>query len=154
MQNIMINELFGDDIEKAISLAWSVFCEFEAPDYSDEGIEEFKKSIHDLKYLSQLRIFGAFIDGDQVGVIATCSGGNHIALFFVDGKYQRNGIGKMLFMEVVRRCNSDRMTVNSSPFAVPVYHKLGFRDTDCEQVVSGVRFTPMEFMIEDNRQRN
>lgn len=147
MKNVRINELFGDEIENALSLVWRVFCEFEAPDYSDEGIEEFKKSIHDEKYLSQLRIFGAFIGENPVGVIATRNGGNHIALFFVDGRYQRNGIGKMLFQEVVRQCKSDRITVNSSPFAVPIYHKLGFCDIDCEQVVSGIRFTPMELFL-------
>ena len=36
------------------------------------------------------------------------------------------------------------MTVNSSPYAVPVYHKLGFKDTGSEQMVNGLRFTPME----------
>jgi len=36
------------------------------------------------------------------------------------------------------------MTVNSSPYAVPIYHKLGFKDTGSEQVVNGLRFTPME----------
>lgn len=151
MQDVKINELFDEDIETVLSLVWSVFCEFEAPDYSNEGVEEFKKSIHDEKYLSELRIFGAFMGENPVGVIATRNGGNHIALFFVDGRYQRNGIGKMLFNEVVRQCKSDRITVNSSPFAVPIYHKLGFRDTDCEQVVSGIRFTPMELRLQVNK---
>ena len=36
-------------------------------------------------------------------------------------------------------------TVNSSPYAVPVYHKLGFIDMDSEQLSDGIRFTPMKF---------
>ena len=40
------------------------------------------------------------------------------------------------------------MTVNSSPYAVPIYHKLGFKDTGSEQVVNGLRFTPMELNTE------
>ncbi|MCQ4640814.1 GNAT family N-acetyltransferase [Blautia coccoides] len=36
-------------------------------------------------------------------------------------------------------------TVNSSPYAVPVYHKFGFVDTDCEQLTDGMRYTPMKF---------
>lgn len=36
-------------------------------------------------------------------------------------------------------------TVNSSPYAVPVYHKLGFIDMDSEQLADGMRFTPMKF---------
>ncbi|WP_460645598.1 GNAT family N-acetyltransferase [Lacrimispora brassicae] len=37
------------------------------------------------------------------------------------------------------------MTVNSSPYAVEIYHKLGFVDTDTEQLVNGIRFIPMEY---------
>lgn len=67
--------------EIALSLVWSVFMEYEAPDYSKEGVEEFRKSIH-----------------------------------------------------VIRKdCHSGKMTVNSSPYAVLSYHKLGFVDVDKEQ---------------------
>ena len=58
-----------------------------------------------------------------------------------------NGIGKALFNAVKNECPSDKITVNSSPYAVPIYHKLGFTDTDTEQVVNGLRFTPMECKI-------
>jgi len=44
-----------------------------------------------------LRTYGAFQNERLVGVIATRSSGGHIALFFVDGTYQRQGIGKALF---------------------------------------------------------
>ena len=37
------------------------------------------------------------------------------------------------------------ITVNSSPYAVPVYHKLGFVDTDVEQISDGMRYTPMKY---------
>lgn len=30
-------------------------------------------------------------------------------------------------------------------YAVPIYHKLGFCDTDKEQTVDGLRFTPMMY---------
>ena len=33
--------------------------------------------------------------------------------------------------------------VNSSPYAVDVYHKLGFTDTDKEQMTNGIIYTPM-----------
>ena len=46
------------------------------------------------------------------------------------------------------------MTVNSSPYAVPIYHKLGFYDVDSEQVVKGVRFTPMEFEMQGNQTKD
>ena len=137
MLNVSIKRL--DETQSALQLAWEVFQEFESPDYTQEGINEFYKTIHDENYISMLTMYGAFLNGELVGVIATRNNGRHIALFFVDGKYHRQGIGKQLF-EAVR---TDKMTVNSSPYAVGIYRKLGFKAVDEEQSVNGLRFTPM-----------
>lgn len=138
-----IREIRQEEVEKVLSLVWKVFQEYEAPDYTKEGVEEFYKSIHDENYLSKLCWYGAFVQEELVGIIATRNEGTHIALFFVEGKYHRQGIGKRLCQTVQSVNNSNKMTVNSSPYAVPIYHKLGFKDTDTEQVVNGLRFTPM-----------
>lgn len=148
--NFFIREIREEEIAKALFLVWQVFQEYEAPDYTKEGVREFYKSIHDESYLSKLDLYGAFVGEKLVGIIATRNAGTHIALFFVDGKYHRQGIGKHLFQTVQNKCCSDKMTVNSSPYAVPVYHKLGFTDTNAEQTVNGLRFTPMEL---DNKTR-
>jgi len=144
--NIVIKEIKQEEMENALSLVWKVFQEYEAPDYTKEGVEEFYRSIHDENYLSLLTIYGAFIKEELVGVIATRSEGTHIALFFVESKYQRQNIGKQLFQMVKTKCPSDRMTVYSSPYAVKIYHRLGFQDTNTEQVDKGLRFTPMELL--------
>ena len=94
-----------------------------------------------------LRVFGAFEGDNLLGVIATRNKGTHIALFFVDGRYHRQGTGKKLFKTVLKNNPCDKMTVNSSPYAIPVYHKLGFCDTDKEQVINGLRFTAMELKL-------
>lgn len=140
MFNLSIKELRREEITLALNLVWKVFLEYEAPDYTQEGIDEFYKSIHDERYLSMLSVYGAFSGEELVGVIATRNSGKHIALFFVDGRYHRQGIGKQLFQTV----QTDKMTVNSSPFALPVYKKLGFEVVAAEQAVNGLRFTPME----------
>ncbi|MGN0691101.1 MAG: GNAT family N-acetyltransferase [Oscillospiraceae bacterium] len=147
MESIDIKELDKENIPEALELVWKVFGEYEAPVYTEEGIKEFYSSIHDDKYLSQLRMYGAFDGAKLVGVIAVRGGGTHIALFFVDGKYHRRGIGKALFQTVLKRCAAERMTVNASPYAVPVYRRLGFSETDTEQTVCGLRFTPMALQL-------
>lgn len=140
MLNLSIKRLDKEETENALNLVWEVFLEYEAPDYTQEGIDAFYKSIHDENYLSMLSVYGAFSNEKLVGVIATRNNGKHIALFFVDGKYHRQGIGKQLFQTV----RTDKMTVNSSPYAVAVYRKLGFEAVNTEQVITGLRFTPME----------
>lgn len=143
--NIFVRALEQGERAKALCLAWQVFQEYEAPDYTKEGVEEFYKSIHDENCLSGLCLYGASAQEELVGVIATRNGGSHIALFFVDGKYHGQGIGTRLFQTAWEKCAFGKMTVNSSPYAVSIYHKLGFHVTDMEQVVNGLRFTPMEF---------
>ncbi len=129
---------------QAQALVWKVFKEYEAPDYTKTGVEEFYRSIHDADYLAGLRMFGAYAGERLVGVIATRSEGTHIALFFVDGAYHRRGVGRRLFQTVSGACRADKMTVHSSPYAVTVYHKFGFRAVGKERTVNGLRFTPME----------
>ena len=145
--DIYIRELDKSEYGSALDLVWKVFLEYEAPDYSEQGTEEFRKSINDAGYLAMLRCYGAFIGGELIGVIATRNNANHIALFFVDGKYHRQGIGRKLFEAAANDNISGEMTVNSSPYAVPVYHRLGFRDTEKEQITNGIRYTPMKVTL-------
>jgi len=145
--NYQIRKISQDETDEALCLVWTVFQEYEAPDYTKQGVDEFYKSIHDESYLSNLSMYGAFIQKKIIGVIATRSEGTHIALFFVDGKFQKQGVGKQLFQVASIANKSNYMTVNSSPYAVPIYRKLGFKDTDTEQVINGLRFTPMKLCV-------
>lgn len=61
-----------------------------------------------------------------------------IKVFFVDGEYHRQGIGRKLF-ETVLRNSSNELTVNSSPYAKEIYHHLGFIDTNTEQVYLSIK---------------
>lgn len=140
-----IRKLYENEIDLALDLTWSVFKQFEAPDYSKEGIKEFYNSIHNEEWLAMLELFGAFKKNELIGVIATRNGGSHIALFFVRGDYHKQGIGRRLFERVLQENQVDILTVNSSPFAVLVYQKLGFEDTAPEQVTNGIRYTPMVY---------
>lgn len=49
-----IREIPKEETEEALSLVWRVFQEYEAPDYAEQGIDEFYKSIHEEGYLSRL----------------------------------------------------------------------------------------------------
>lgn len=134
------------DIRKnALSLIEKTFMQYEAPDYSIEGVNAFMKILADKDFIDGLEILGAYIDSKLVGVIATKNNGNHISLFFVDGNYHKQGIGKALIKRAFENSSKDKITVNSSPYAVAVYEHLGFV-ADCkEQLTDGIRYTPMTF---------
>jgi predicted GNAT family N-acyltransferase len=73
--------------------------------------------------------------------------GDHISLLFVDRRCE--GIGKTLVAMAVDEClrikpELKSITVNSSPFAVPAYEKMGFRAVGPFREVNGIIFIPME----------
>ena len=142
-----IRRLEKEEYGTALDLAWKVFGQFEAPDYSEQGTQAFYASIHDGDYISQLRIYGAFDGAALIGLLATRSGGAHIALFFVDGAYHRRGVGRQLFFRAAGDCAAAEMTVNSSPYALEAYRRLGFNETDTERVEDGIRYTSMLCVI-------
>ncbi len=136
----------ANDRERALVLVLSVFIQYEAPDYSEQGIQTFKDFIHNKESIDMLEFYGAYNNNEIVGVIATRNNGNHIALFFVDGKYHRQGVGRKLFETVAQKSTGEKITANSSPYAVKVYKKLGFVPDSDEQVAEGMRFTPMTYI--------
>lgn len=149
---MIIRELKCDELDVALELSWKVFKEYEAPDYSKQGVDEFYNILHDVDFIESLKVYGAFEQGKMIGTLAMRCEGNHIALFFVEGEFHRKGIGRKLFQKACEDNCTGKITVNSSPYAVEVYHHLGFVDTDTEQNVSGIRFTPMECII--NKESN
>ncbi|MEL7654816.1 MAG: GNAT family N-acetyltransferase [Bacillota bacterium] len=140
-----IMEISKVEMPEAMGLVWEVFREFEAPDYAADGIRTFKEFIDCQAYHTTIKMFGAFENGTLLGVIATRNEGSHITLFFVRKEHHRQGVGRKLFEHIVSRFNNSSITVNSSPYAAEVYHKLGFIDLDTEQLTNGLRYIPMQY---------
>lgn len=92
----MIKALSREELEKALPLVWDVFCEYEAINYTESGKQAFRDAIHSEDYLNMLSAYGAIENNTLVGIIATRNEESHIALFFVDGKYQNRGIGRSM----------------------------------------------------------
>ena len=141
-------EKIENDLGDALDLVWKVFLKYEAPFCTKEGIETFHKFISDIDKMKTLTFYGMYDNEKIIGVIATRNNGNHITLFFVDGNYHKKGIGTKLFEKVIENSTSRVITVNSSVYAVEVYHKLGFVDIDTEKIENGIRFTPMKIILE------
>lgn len=144
-----VRRLSPEEIPAALELCWQVFLQFEAPEYPPEGVAAFRASLDDRERTRQLKFYGAF-DGEKlVGVLAMRLP-QHIGGFFVAAAYHRRGIGRHLFEAMRRDYQTQIFTVNSSPYAVEVYRRLGFVPTDTEQLTDGLRYTPMRFEQDGN----
>ena len=145
-----------EDLKETLNLVRRVFDIFEAPYYSQEGIDSFYKFIDMNNILEQyingsLYFYGCFVNNVIVGMVAVRNF-THIALLFVDNFYHKQGIATSLFNDVIKLCKEKdsslkTITVNSSPYAVGFYHKLGFVDVSSEQELDGITFTPMKLEI-------
>ena len=134
-----------------------VFNEFEAPEYPQEGVEEFLRYIKPnlLRKRAESDHFTLVALAEEliVGMIEIREL-RHISLMFVRKAYHRQGIAKNLFQRALERClqlNPDltEMTVNSAPCAVPIYERFGFIAQSEEMVSNGIRFIPMKKILSE-----
>lgn len=121
---MQIKRIDDTQISNAIDLIWTTFIQFEAPDYSEEGIQSFRDFIENKEIIKTLEFWGAYDDKELKGVIAAKEERKHICCFFVKAQYHRQGIGRMLWEYLLKNSPSEIITVNSSPHAIPVYHKI------------------------------
>jgi hypothetical protein len=155
IERIQIRPVRSDEYQEVSDLVLEVFDLDVAPLYIAEGIEVF----HSYAGAEAMRkrvgtghtILVAELEGKLVGA-AEVRDFNHLSLLFVDRQSQRNGIGRMLLLEVLRMCRAHNpghnvMTVNSSPNAVEAYERLGFLTTSALQRKDGIDFIPMVIEI-------
>lgn len=150
-----VRSAYRNEWQDAMALAWKTFLRFEADVYSPEGVRNFENFISD-STLYRMFVMGTYqlfvaLDHNKIVGMITLRDSTHISLLFVDEAYHRHGIGRALIKYLtdylVAEVGADRVTVNSSPYGVAFYHKLGFRDIRPEVVRDGIIFTPMEFIL-------
>ena len=149
----MIKEVDKKDLKQALNLVNEVFSEFVAVDYSEQGNKTFEDYLK-IKYeemssdieTGHKKLWAYYQNDEIIGVIATRDI-SHIALMFVDKRYHRKGIAWQLLDHVLAEIKVyteiKQMTVNSSPYAVKVYEKLGFVKTDEQKEKDGIIYIPM-----------
>lgn len=153
-------EIIAYDLNEASNLVWTVFSEYVAPGYSQEGIETFRKFIQPDELEKSLEsgnyfMFGCYNGVKLVGVVAMrdlC----HVSLLFVDKSYQGQGIAKELVLNAISRCIQEKLDISkisvySSPYAVEIYKKLGFEVAGEHTTQNGITYIPMKMNISANK---
>jgi GNAT superfamily N-acetyltransferase len=135
---------------EASGLVIRVMSDFIVHDYLEEGRWAFLKCMQSNKALrsSGMDHFVLIAEMDEkiVGTIEMRES-NHIALFCVERKYRRRGIGRKLLERALDLCEKynpelAQVSVNSLPGSVHIYEKLGFRVEK-----GGISCTHMSLML-------
>lgn len=146
---------YGTEWDSIMDLAWRTFLKFEAPEYSEEGIKNFRDFVTDETLFTMFKngyyqVFVAVKASKIVGMISLRNT-NHISLLFVDEECHRQGIGRGLISTLkeymYREMGQITVTVNAAPYAEGFYHKVGFRDIGEKRITDGIIYTPMELII-------
>lgn len=144
----------GDEVP-VYELIRCVFGEFVGNGYSQEGIDEFFRSVS-CESLARRPMENHFIlvatHGDKIVGMIDIRDYERVSLFFVDGDYHGKGIGGTLLNRALANCRTNapdvsHVDVDSSPFAVSIYEKLGFLRTGTLQTHNGIQFVPMVKML-------
>lgn len=146
----------GEEIEVCNLVARS-FNEFIAPDFPEQGVEEFFLYSNPLSLKRRLEknyfSMVAECDGRILGMIEI-KGENHISMLYVDKDFHHNGIASYLVKKALEEISENNrnpkdITVNSSRYAVPFYESLGFIQYEDEKSVYGVIHTPMLLSVDN-----
>ncbi len=156
MDPIVYRPMEPADADAVSRLILDSFGEFIAGEYSDEGRAEFARFVQPEAIVDRSRsnhfVLVALAGQRPAGVIELRDN-DHVSLLFVDSRFQRHGVARELLMRALSvarpaKPGLDRVTVNSSRFGVPIYEKLGFRQTGPERTVNGIVFIPMAHQLD------
>ena len=137
---------------ESISILINSVAHYFTLDPSGKGAEFFLESITPeaiRSYISDPSYYYlvAFQDEELAGV-AALKEGTHLFHLFVAPPFQKKGLSRQLWDAIQdgAKLDNSKFTVNSTPYAVPVYEKLGFNVTGPRTEMNGIAFVPMEKM--------
>ncbi|MCU7806487.1 MAG: GNAT family N-acetyltransferase [Candidatus Thiodiazotropha sp. (ex Semelilucina semeliformis)] len=152
MEPIVYQEMAAGEETAVCNLVADVFNEYVAPDYDQEGIDEFFR-FADPDAMKERMLGGGFVlvakrTGKLVGMLEFFPP-DCVAMLFVTVHHQ--GIAKGLLARAIRKAQVrnpglSKLIVHSSPYAESIYEKMGFRKTGGIQHENGIDFFPMELI--------
>jgi len=153
MMDVTCRMIRQGEEQQVFSLIERVFDEFVRSDFTAEGVAEFLRAARLMVFERPPDHFTMVaISGDRIVGMIDMKGYSHVCLFFVDARCHGRGIGRRLFDNALAVCRNAKpdlaeVDVNSSVWAVPVYERLGFKQTQPEQTINGILFVAMSRLL-------
>ncbi|HWW04997.1 GNAT family N-acetyltransferase [Collimonas sp.] len=116
------------------------------------GAEQFFASVSaeaEAGYIADSRYrYIAALAGDVLAGFIAIRDRSHIFHLFVAPEFQRQGLAARLWQAALAAApDLEFFTVNSSPFALPVYERFGFVKTGPRVEMHGICFVPMRLAL-------
>lgn len=145
-----------EEADPTVKLVLRAFDEFIAPDYGDEGIAHFYAHITTPDLIAAIEncdIVLVAAEAHELAGVVRVRDESHVSWLYVDKKFQRRGIGRHLVRRAAEEIKArtplaSEITLNSSPYAAPIYQRMGFTPAGPDMTKNGMRMTPMRANIE------
>ncbi|CAH6939259.1 N-acetyltransferase domain-containing protein [Vibrio chagasii] len=143
---MQIRETTIEDLGSVIELVASVSQADILPHFNEEGRETFlSKVLPDVKTSFNKDRFETLkvIDNGKLVGFGAIRDRDYITHLFIENSYQGTGLGKLLLEQLLKLSNYEDVRLRASVNAVNFYESQGFKATDKETQVNGIRFVPM-----------
>lgn len=155
MASITIRKAKGSDSRAISELITRNAQSLLQDDFENDGLVFFLNTVNHRAikdYMEQgFSYLVAQHDDEIVGVVAM-KDDSHMFHLFVDKAHHNQGIAKQLWQTILEqsleRGNSGKFTLNSTSYALPIYERWGFLTTDEQQSRYGIRYTPMQLVLD------
>ena len=137
----------GEPDAGAISALILGLSEYFIPDPESPDVQPFLETLCPAATAERIGSaeFDYFVAEDNAGIrgVIAVQSGKHLYHLFVDSRAQRQGLARLLWNHARKHSEANAFTVNASPYAVPVYERLGFTIAKAAQKKNGLVFVPM-----------
>ena len=148
MENIILRKFNKEDSKEVSDFIIKSFITFNGKNLNKESIKFFielyrKENIED-KWLKDYVVI-AEINNKIIGVGRAKKNG-FITHCYVDKKFMRKGIGSTLMKRLENQIKSEkrnRVLLNSSPYGLKFYEKLGYKSKGIKKIYHGIPLYPM-----------
>jgi GNAT superfamily N-acetyltransferase len=143
---LQIIETTLEDLHSVIELVANVSQADILPHFDEEGRETFSsKILPDVKTTFDKACFDTLkvIENGKLIGFGAIRDRDYITHLFIENSYQGTGLGKSLLVQLIKLSDNEEVRLRASVNAVNFYESQGFKATDKETQVNGIRFLPM-----------
>ena len=143
---MQIIETTLEDLHSVIELVANVSQADILPHFDEEGRETFSsKILPDVKTTFDKACFDTLkvIENGKLIGFGAIRDRDYITHLFIENSYQGTGLGKSLLVQLLKLSDNEEVRLRASVNAVNFYESQGFKATDKETQVNGIRFLPM-----------
>lgn len=147
---MIIRKMTPKDLHTVSAVCLRSFKHNVAETLSPKGVRTFAGVTTPESFADRMQkdnlMFVAEDGGQPVGVIELKEG-RHIAMFFIEPAYQKQGIGRQLLREAFDHARQREVTVNASLTSVTAYQTFGFELNGDVSESGGLVYQPMRVIL-------